>query len=195
MHIHTYRCHLYAIASTTLTLDSTKSKNKTKRQNVIPSVSNPKISPSIHFKRQVPQTVDLQNTFLFAQYLIKFYPTNTTFTAFLVSCSPTMTANTTLHLLLFTRVLLSKNDSKHNTTFTAFFPVSCSPTMTANTTLHLLLFTRVLLSNNDSKHQHCIYLYYFQAFVPQRTFVPSQVILTSCIHNTALNIAFTILHS
>ena len=52
MHIHTYICHLYAIALTTLSLDSTKSKkrNKTKRQNVIPSVSNPKISPSIHFK-------------------------------------------------------------------------------------------------------------------------------------------------
>jgi len=39
-----------------------------------------------------------------------------------VSCSPTMTANTTLHLLLFIRVLLSNNDSKHNTTFTAFYP-------------------------------------------------------------------------
>ena len=84
MHMRTYRGHLYATASTTLSLDSTKSKkrNETKQQNVIPSVSNPKISPSIHFKWQVPQTVSLQNTFLFPQYLIEFYLTNTTFTAF-----------------------------------------------------------------------------------------------------------------
>jgi len=50
-HAHTYRGHLYTIASTTLSLDSSKSKQKqTKWRNVIPSVSNPKISPSIQFK-------------------------------------------------------------------------------------------------------------------------------------------------
>jgi len=152
-----------------------------------------------------------------------------------VSCSPTMTTNTTLHLLHFIRVLLSNNDGKHNTTFTAFYlclalqqwqqtqlyiycilsvscsptmtanttlhlllflclalqqwqqtqlyiycilSVSCSPTMTANTTLHLPLFPCVLLSNNDSKHQYRIYLYHFQAFVSQWTLAPSQVIVT-----------------
>jgi len=116
-------------------------------------------------------------TSLFPQCFLKSYLSNTTFTAF--SC-----------------VLLSNNDSKHQHYIYRFLLVSCSPTMTANTNTTFTAFSCVLLSNNDSKHQHYIYLYpFFQTSFSHWTFVPSQVIVTSCIHDTALNIAFIALYS
>jgi len=97
-YIHT-KNHVHVIASTTLSLDSTKfpekNKNKkTKQQNGIPSVSNPKISPSIHFKSQIPQTVSLQIHISFSPASSQVLP--------LQHC-----------IYLFTCVLHSNNDSKH----------------------------------------------------------------------------------
>jgi len=121
-YIHTYRGHLYTIAYTTLSLDSTKSK-ETKQNNKMSSLvcltqryhqvytSSDRFHKSsiykytFHFSPVFSQVLPPQH------YIYRFLP---------VSCSPTMIANTTLPLPLFYYVLLSNNDSKHNTTFTAF---------------------------------------------------------------------------
>jgi len=172
-------------------------------------VSDPKISPSIHFKWQVPQTVSLQIYISFSPVSSQVLPLQHCIYLLLVSCSPTMTANTNIAFAFYLCLALQQWQQ----TPTLYLPftcvllllVSCSPTMTANTniafTFYLCLalqqwhqtptlylpFTCVLLSNNDSKHQHCIYLYHFQAFVPRWTFCPQ---LGRCHH-----LAFITLHS
>jgi len=143
MHLHTYKNHLYTIASTTLSLDSTKFQ-----KNVIPSV--------IHFRWQVPQTVSLQIYIFFSGIFSSFTSSNIAFSLscvllsyneskhqhcfylYLVSCSPTMTADTNI-VFTFTLCLALLQWQQ---TPTLFLPLPC-----------------VLLSNNDNKHKHCIYLY------------------------------------
>jgi len=127
MHIHTYKNHLYTIASTTLSLDSTESKKKKKKKK------NNKMSSPVCLTQRYHQVYTSSDrfhkssiykyTFHFSPVFSQVLPLQHYISCFLpVSCSPTMTTNTTLHLLLFTRVLLSNNDSKHNPTFTSFYP-------------------------------------------------------------------------
>ena len=168
-------------------------KNKQNHKNIIPSVSNPKISPSIHFKWQVLRTVSLQMHISFSHcfpqvlpfqyYIYRFslclalqqwqQTQHYIYRFLLVSCSPTMTANTnttftafylclalqqwqqtpTLSLLL-PCVLLSNNDSRHQRRL--FFTLCLTLLQWQQTPTLPLLLPCVLLSNNDSKHKHCI---------------------------------------
>jgi len=113
---------------------------------------------------------DYKYTFLFPQYLPKFYLSNITFIFYLVSCSSTMRANTNIAFTFYLCVALQQ--WQQTPTLHLPFTLCLALLQWQQTpTLHLPL-PCVLLSNNDSKHQHCIYLYHLQAFVPKWTFCP-----------------------
>jgi len=184
-HVH-FHAHTYIQKSSTHNcIDYLESwfneiQKQTKPQNIIPNVSNPKIPPSIQSKCDRFHNLSVYKYTLHVPLVF----------------SQVLPLQPYIYRL-FTCVLLSNNDSKHNPTVTVFYPclalqqwqqtqpyiycflsVSCSPTMTANTTLHLLLSIRVLLSNNDSKHQHCIYLYPFSSFCSPVNCCPQSCHLT-----------------